>query len=122
MRGHALHCFCRVERLRLRDRAFGLDSACVALVIKGIPPRKFLWFRNIFEAKCIDVEFPSDTFATGADLGACRSVHVDRSEPNVSSNRGAMRQQRRSVVTEEQRSIRRNRRVRAVGGHTPTGS
>ena len=34
----------------------------------------------------------------------------------------ATREQRRSVVTEEQRSIRRNRRLRADGGHSPTGS
>jgi diketogulonate reductase-like aldo/keto reductase len=48
--------------------------------------------------------------------------HPGDSEPNVSTIRGAMREQRRSVMTEEQRSIRRNRRLRAGNGHTPTGS
>jgi hypothetical protein len=55
-----------------------------------------------------------------------------RIEPNVSSNRGAIRwvpsaslgapEQRRSVVTEELRSIRRNRRLRAAARHSPAGS
>jgi hypothetical protein len=49
-------------------------------------------------------------------VGVCT---LTDSEPNVSTIRGAMRDQRRSV---EQRSIRRNRRLRAGNGYTPTGS
>jgi hypothetical protein len=55
-------------------------------------------------------------------LGAVGVCTLTDSEPNVSTIRGAMREQRRSVVTEEQRSIRRNRRLRAGNGYTPTGS
>ncbi len=52
---------------------------------------------------------------TDAGMQVAEKPAVSGSGPPVPSKRGAMRKQRRSVVTEERRSFRRNRRVRDGG-------
>jgi len=46
-------------------------------------------------------------------------MHVDRFGAECFVESRHDEEQRRSAVTEEQRSIRLNRRLRAVGGHSP---